>query len=235
MSPESASPRLVCPARSSRRELLEVWWNRSAGTAVIKDVGKKRRVAAALLAVGLVVSGCGVGGGEGTTTTSAVAEDPSNPWEVPLEQRPELFDPCTPAMVAAFEEGIGTPLTPEEDFTVDRPTELRGCGWTNDEVRVSILSTWKSYDQYLADRGLQIREPAYSAGDRSGMLMTDSKQSSESTCRALYFTERGTVLMSMSLRSGLRTFRGEHFVDACDGLDQVILPIIRQIPEGDFR
>lgn len=236
MGHDTALPRLVRRARSSRREWVDVCRNRSARTAVIRGVGKKKGVAAALLAAGLVLSGCGVGEGEGpTTTSSALSEALGNPWEVPLEQRPELFDPCSPAMVAAVEEGVGTPLTPDEDFTVTRPTELRGCGWTNDEVRVSILSTWKSRDQYLADSGLQLRDPAYFAGDRSAMLMTDSALNSESPCRALYFTERGTVLMSLSFRSGLRTFQGEHFVDACDGLGQVIQPVARQIPEGDFR
>ena len=62
-----------------------------------------------LVAAAVVVSGCGADHGEGTTT-SASPEAPVNPWDLPLEERPDLFDPCAEIPIEAVEEALGGPV-----------------------------------------------------------------------------------------------------------------------------
>ena len=62
-----------------------------------------------MVAVAVVLSGCATGDGnnQGATTTSPAADEaPANPWDVPLEQRPALFDPCEEIPIEAVEEAI---------------------------------------------------------------------------------------------------------------------------------
>lgn len=102
-----------------------------------------RGVGAVLAAAAVVVSGCGAGDGEGTTT-SALPEAPVNPWDLPLEERPDLFDPCAEIPIEAVEEALGGPVELDEQLRIERPGELLSCGWRNREVIFNVLSTWKS-------------------------------------------------------------------------------------------
>lgn len=202
---------------------------------VVQGVGKRRGVGAALLAAGLVLSGCASGEDEvSTTTTSALAEGPTNPWDLPLEQRPPLFDPCEEIPVEAVEEGVGSPLQSVEDLTNYEPGELISCGWRTDEIRVGTLSTWKSRGEYLEDRGFVIRDSAAQFSGRSGIRMVSRGDHTDGSCYALFFTSRGTVWMNVKLVNSLNTFNGKRFSKACDVLNEIVAPIIPYIPNGEF-
>ncbi|MDO8394341.1 MAG: hypothetical protein Q7T31_08140, partial [Dietzia sp.] len=82
---------------------------------------------------------------QATTTSPAAAEETINPWDLPIEQRPALFDPCAEIPIEAVEQGVGGPVEPSEQLHNHRPGELFSCGWKNDEVLIDILSTWKSH------------------------------------------------------------------------------------------
>src|SRR5699024_6177327 len=85
------------PAVGCCRRLLAksgIGWNRPSLRSVVEGVRKLRAVAAVLVASCVVVAGCTSSGEEEAATASEpVVEPPSNPWDLPLEQRPPLFDP----------------------------------------------------------------------------------------------------------------------------------------------
>lgn len=203
---------------------------------VVHDVGKIRAVGAALVAAGMVLSGCASGDGEGasTTTSPAATEPSSNPWDLPIEQRPALFDPCAELPVEAVEAGFGPTLKPDQAVHHNRPGELHSCGWKNNEVLVGVVGTWLSKQGFLEDRELVAIDTESVFLGRPGLRATDRSASRDDICYQIFFTSRGAVVVNVNLLTALREFRGERSSKACEVLDQTIGPIVEQLPEGDF-
>lgn len=209
--------------------------NRSRAWPVVHAVGMMRRLGA-VVAAGVVLSGCASGtGAEEPTTSPSVTEASGNPWDLPLEQRPPLFDPCAELSVASVEEALGTPVAPEADLENQQPGRLLSCGWSNNEAIFGVLSTWKSREDYLSDSAFVVKDPAAKVSGRVGLRAINEGDSSERSCTQLFFTSRGTLMVSIDLIGGLSEFKGERFVKACDALEEAIQPIMRSVPEGDFR
>lgn len=210
--------------------------NHSARRPVLQGVRKNRAVGAVLVASCVALSGCASGGGEEPTTTSTpVAQGPTNPWELPLEQRPPLFDPCAEIPVEAVSEGVGSPMESSEDSTIYDPPGLISCAWSNDEVLISVLSTWKSHSEYSADPSFGISDRDYKAVGRSGIQLYQPEQMMKQSCHSLFFTGEGTVMVSLSLLLALNDFRGTRLSEGCEVLNQVSDPIVDLVPGGDFR
>ena len=210
-------------------------WNRLPARHVVAGVGKRKAIGAALVAVGVVLSGCGTADGDDTTTTTpttSVAEQSDSPWDLPLEQRPALFDPCAEIPDEVVAEGFGEPVQRTERYVNHKPGELMSCGWESEDVEINILSTWKGRADYIADRAITTEENVING--RPGMRGLDNTDSTERTCLQLFFTEQGTVWLKLNLLDLLRKFRGERSADPCEALDQVILPIMAHYPQGDF-
>ena len=189
-----------------------------------------RGVGAALVAAAVVLSGCS-SVEENVTTTSPSPETPINPWDLPLEDRPALFDPCAEIPVEAVEEGVESPVTRDDQFLLSKPGELLACGWRSDEVIFSALSTWKSRDEYLNDRAFVASEN--SMNGRPGLELRDTVGTR--SCQQAFFTSSGTIFLAIDLITGLTTFRGEHFSDPCEALAEVTLPILDALPDGDHQ
>lgn len=217
-------------------ETFRIGWNRVGLRPVVHGVGKSRGVGAALLAAGLALSGCASGDDQDqtTTTTPAAAQGPTNPWDLPLEQRPPLFDPCEEIPVEAVEEAIGSPIEPEGRLTKSEPGGLEACGWNSDEIMFHVLATWKSYEEYLANPTGTIHDISTRVAGRNALKLVDSSTNSN-TCRYLFFTESGTVAISVGFVNSLNSFQGQKFSEICEVLDEVSEPIIAMVPEGDFR
>lgn len=211
--------------------------NRSAVRPVIQDVGKRRGVGAALLAAGLVLSGCASGDDQAqtTTTTSAVAENSANPWDLPLEQRPPLFDPCAEIPIEAVEEGVGSALEPEVGYSNMKSGELTSCGWTNDEVHIGLLSTWKSRADYLADGAFVVKDSQAEVGGRNAIRLSDTGDNTSGTCVLLFFTPKGAVWFSLDLATSLNRFKENQFSEACTVIDEAVEPIMEYLPGGDVQ
>lgn len=227
------------PAVWCCRRLLEksgIGWNRPSLRPVVEGVRKLRAAAAVLVASCVVVSGCTSSGEEEAATASEpVVEPPSNPWDLPLEQRPPLFDPCEEIPIEAVEEGVGAPMEPGDLRGVIEVEGVKTCDWMNKEIRLTVLSTWKSHKQYLADPELVLEDSQYSVTSRDGMLMKRSDETFSTTCHALFFTGAGTVLISLVLNTSLGEFQGTFLNDSCDVISRVLGPIVGKIPQGDFR
>ena len=189
---------------------------------------------AALVAAAVVLSGCGTGDESGTTTSPS-AEAPVNPWDLPLEERPALFDPCTEIPIEAIEEAVGGSVEPLDQFTRHQPGELLACGWASEDVDLSILSTWKSHTEYLRDPAIEIQDADSHVAGRSGIRAAERRGSSKIGCIQLFFTERGTVWIRSDLQGAFEEYKGERFADPCKALDDISPALVSHIPIGDFR
>ena len=190
----------------------------------------------ALVAALVVLSGCASadGGEEAPTTTSAAApEESGNPWDLPVEQRPALFDPCAEIPVEAIEEGVGSPVRADSELRIDRPGELLACGWKNEEVIFGVLSTWKSREDYLRDESFVASEFAVSG--REGLRLLSKADMGSNSCRQLFFSSEGTLFVSVSLVHGLASFRGQNFADPCTALEESVHPVMKYLPRGDHK
>ena len=213
-------------------------WNRLPARHVVPGVGKRKAIGAAFVAVGVVLSGCGTADGDDTTTTTpttSAAEQSDSPWDLPLEQRPALFDPCAEIPVESIEQGLGGPVETVPSRTHHRPRELMSCAWRTDDASLSILGTWKSYQEYTADRTLAMVEPDHELAGRPGIRMLDAPRKDDRACYQVFFTERGTVLMVIDLHDLLKNFRGQRISDPCEALELAATPAAAHIPSGDFR
>ncbi|MBB0968956.1 DUF3558 family protein [Dietzia aerolata] len=213
-------------------------WNRLPDRPVVPGVGKRRAIGAALAAVGVVLSGCGTADGDDTTTTTpttSVAEQSDSPWDLPLEQRPALFDPCAEIPVEAIEQGLGGPVTPVPEYTSHKPGELMSCGWRSEDADLSVLSTWKTREEYLADRSFDVANPQQELAGREGMRLLDAIGDPEESCLQLFFTERGTTWIQINLNGLLNEFNSQRVQNACQVFEQISLPIVAYIPKGDFQ
>jgi Protein of unknown function (DUF3558) len=211
--------------------------NRSAERGVVQVVGRSRAVAAALVAVGVVLSGCASadGGEEAPTTTSAAApEESGNPWDLPVEQRPALFDPCAEIPVEAIEEGVGSPVREDEELRNQRPGERSTCGWRNEEILFGVIATWRPKESFLNDSSFGPVDTDSPVGERPGFRASDRTDLRDDTCYQMFFTSRGAVVVNVNLRTAMRTFNGERSQKACDVLDRTIGPVMGYLPEGDF-
>ena len=209
--------------------------NQPGPGAVIQIVGTFRGVAAAIAAC-VVLAGCASGqvSGETTTTSPAAPDTPGNPWDLPIEQRPALFDPCAEIPIEVVEAAVGSPLEWVENLKNSQPNLLISCGWENEEVNFGLVSTWKSREEYLADSSFTLRDSQAKIGNRSGLRLAESIDAFGSTCLMLFFTSQGTVWVNLDLVTGLNRFKGQQQTDACDALDQAVLEIVQFIPEGEF-
>ena len=190
-----------------------------------------------LVAVAVVLSGCATGDGDdqgATTTSPAAAEAPASPWDVPLEQRPALFDPCEEIPIEAIEEAIGGQVERDEDIHHHRPEELYTCSWSNDEVRFIMTGTWMSRQEFVGDQKFETLDSGAVVHGRSSLWLAPKVGSERDDCFHVFFTERGAVVGHMSLKTSLREFQGQRISRACDVYESTIEPLIGYLPEGDF-
>ncbi|WP_163376376.1 DUF3558 family protein [Dietzia sp. Alg238-R159] len=190
-----------------------------------------------MVAAGVVLSGCAsADGGEDTSTTTspAAAEEPGNPWDLPIEQRPALFDPCAEIPVEAVEEAVGAAVQPDDLVHHHRPDELYACGWKNDEVLFGVVGTWQDRQGFLDHSRLVPIDSQSIVQGRPSLRAAEVGDRGAENCYQVFFTSRGGVVLNVALMSVLREFRGERSVNACDVLDQIIEPVMQYVPEGDF-
>lgn len=189
-----------------------------------------------MVAAGVVVAGCASVDGDplATTTGPVITETSGNPWDLPIEQRPALFDPCAEIPVEAVEQGVGGPVEPVEEYTRHEPSGLMVCGWATDEVDLSVLATWKSRDEYLDDARFTIQDAHYEVMGRPGLRVLDADEFADKTCMQIFFTTKGTIWVKLDLFGAFSEFGGKRFANPCESLDKAILPLLPSIPQGDF-
>ena len=184
-----------------------------------------------LVAAAVVVSGCGADDGEGTTT-SASPEAPVNPWDLPLEERPDLFDPCAELPIEAVEEALGGPVELDEQLRIERPGELLSCGWKSNEAIFGVVGTWKSREEYISDTSFVHAE--IKSGSRRGLRLVDKSDLGANRCRDVFFSASGAVFISLDLFTGTTAFKGKDFTEPCKALTQISQTILSYTGTGSF-
>ena len=226
------------PAVWCCRRLLEksgIGWNRPSLRPVVEGVRKLRAAAAVLVASCVVVSGCTSSGEEEATTASEpVVETPSNPWDLPLEQRPPLFDPCEEIPIEAVEEALGGSVWLADELRNYEPNNLHSCGWQNDEVLFGVLASWRDKEGFRDDPEFVNQEWDTEHLGRSGLRATIRGDQTNGTCYHVFFTARGSVFANVNMTTSLNQFRGERLVSACEVIEQSIGALHSYLPEGDF-
>lgn len=186
-----------------------------------------------------VLSGCANAGGGSEvqvdpSTSQVIVETQADPWALPLEERPELFDPCAEIPLEAVEAAVGGPVETSDLLTKREFGSLLACGWNSDEVMLDILSTWKPHGDFVSDPAEFVESDRWAVAGREALRLTDGAND-PAVCRDLFFTEQGTVVISLSLPTTFESFKGERFVEVCDALDEVSSYLADYVPEGDFR
>ena len=211
--------------------------NRVVGWPVVQVVGTSRAFVA-VLAAGVVLSGCASAEGEGgmsTTTSPPSVETSGNPWDLPIEQRPALFDPCAEIPVEAVEQALGAPVKPVDEFTRHQPGSLMACGWESHEAQFTVLSTWKSRGEYLVDRMFEVRDTNSKVADRAGLRLSPADDELHSNCIQLLFTSLGTIWLEIGLVNTFNEFKGARTADSCSVIEEAIAPSMPFVPEGEFQ
>ena len=168
------------------------------------------------------------------TTTSPSPETAANPWDLPLEERPALFDPCTEIPIDAVEEGLGGPVQVDEALLNHQSEKLHTCAWRDGELLYVITVTWLDKRGFLDDPEFGEIDTEAKVFDRPSFQMRDSGDTSGATCYRVFFTSRGAAVANVNLMKSMGQYRGDTFVDSCDILNESIGPIIRHLPAGDF-
>lgn len=192
-----------------------------------------RGVGAALTAAVLALSGCASSSGE-EATTAQTPDAPVNPWELPREERPDLFDPCAEIPIEAIEEGVGSLVQPAEEFDNYRPGDLISCGWTTDELIITGAASWKSRDEFIQDEAITTIDSDSESTGRRTVRIRDGADGSDRSCSHVFFTTSGAVVFGIDQTSSLRSHKGENFAESCEVLDEVIVPVLETFPKGDF-
>lgn len=187
----------------------------------------------------VVLSGCAAAGGDSDvrvdpSTSQVIVESQADPWELPLEERPELFDPCAEIPVEAVAEAVGTPLESAENLRNHEPNELISCGWRNSEVLLGVVGTWRTKNAFVTDTGLENIDSQTTVDGRPSVRARDRGDQFRTTCYQVFFTSRGAVVVNVNLIDSLGKFAGQEFSDACVVLNKTIDPILPFLPQGDF-
>ena len=109
------------------------------------------------------------------------------------------------------------------------------CGWRAEDAELTILSTWKSRREYLADRSFDVVSAQEELNGRVGMRLLDAIGHPEESCLQLFFTERGTAWIQVHLQNLYMEFDGQRRSNACEVIDQVSQPVMSYLPKGDFQ
>lgn len=127
------------------------------GRNVVVDMRIRVGACCAFLAVlGGTLSACSFGDDgaaplpEDSAAADTAASSPAavDPWTLPIEDRPELFNPCTEISLedlAAAGLENPTPRPQAEDHSDDPP--LHQCGWEADNFNLTVGSIWTEIGQ----------------------------------------------------------------------------------------
>ena len=207
--------------------------------AVNQDVRTTTRSLGGLLAVLPVLAGCVLGDeGEpaaGTVTAAAMESTapsaPANPWDLPLEARPPLFDPCTEIPESVLNEVGFTAADLEEGMTVHRPGDLLGCNWTGDEVMLDVFTKWVNPRDLSAIQQVNI-DGEFKFQERVGLKFHPIDD--ENDAGVVFFTERGAVFVMVRLATVLGGYRGNPDAKPNEILEGITKSLIGTFPGGDY-
>lgn len=176
------------------------------GRNVVVDMRIRVGACCAFLAVlGGTLSACSFGDDgaaplpEDSAAADTAASSPAavDPWTLPIEDRPELFNPCTEISLedlAAAGLENPTPRPQAEDHSDDPPGHQ--CGWEADNFTVVLGSHWTKVDDLQNEVSEELITPTDMNGEKSAFLVP-KESSTETSCASIVETDRGLLTVDL--------------------------------------
>ncbi|ANI91712.1 DUF3558 family protein [Dietzia timorensis] len=209
------------------------------GRNVVVDMRIRVGASCAFLAVlGGTLSACSLGDdgaaplpeGSAAADTAASAPAAVDPWTLPIEDRPELFNPCTEISLedlAAAGLENPTPWPEADDSSEDPP--FRQCGWKSANFTLSIGSLWTPMDQ-LSDG---FSEEITSVSDIGSYVLGTLERPSRNrqmACGVAAETNRGLITLD-AIRVTTESNAVRNDQDTCESVTDVFIALSASIPE----
>ena len=143
------------------------------------------------------------------------ASSPSaDPWTLPIEARPDLFNPCTEVaaedLAAAGLDGLAP--WPEAEFDQDSPY-IKQCGWKNEDLSFKISSAWSELEEFSPGEGSETLSPGTRHGFESALFAAGPSSPNDS-CFVAAKTNHGLVTFGITAQPSARS-SGDSAPDTC--------------------
>lgn len=212
------------------------------GRNVVVDMRIRVGASCAFLAVlGGALSACSFGDdgaaplpeGSAAADTAASAPAAVDPWTLPIEDRPELFNPCTEISLEDLAAaGLENPTPwPEAELQETLPP-LKQCGWENESMTFVVSSHWTEIDSIDTDE----TEQKIERGNRQGfdsVLLESKLTSAPLSCGLAIRSNRGLVAFDLASTT-TNLFGDDSDQNACVRVEQTFSALFEGI-EGNLR
>lgn len=212
------------------------------GRNVVVDMRIRVGASCAFLAVlGGTLSACSLGDDgaaplpEGSAAADTAASSPAavDPWTLPIEDRPELFNPCTEISLEDLAAaGLENPNPwPEAELEQDSPP-IKQCGWEIKDFTYIVAAQWTDLNSLEA----QDTEETITRKDQNGFestLISSLPSSPWDSCSVAVKTNRGVVTFDVTSTS-TELFMSDSSPDTCAMTEEISGKLIERI-EGALR
>ena len=209
------------------------------GRNVVVDMRIRVGACCACLAVlGGTLSACSLGDDgaaplpEGSAAADTAAPSPAavDPWTLPIEDRPELFNPCTEISLedlAAAGLENPTPRPEAEDHSDDPPGHQ--CGWESNNFTLVVGSMWRSIDDF-GESSYEVITSINDVGSYSLGTLESERNDRQMACAVGTDTSLGLVTMdAVRVTTDANATRIDQ--DTCKDLTSLFRGIAPSLPE----
>ena len=213
------------------------------GRNVVVDMRIRVGASCAFLAVlGGTLSACSFGDDgaaplpEGSAAADTAASPPAveDPWILPIEDRPELFNPCTEISLedlAAAGLENPTPRPQAEDHSDNPP--LHQCGWEADNFTTYVGSHWTTLDDFSNSK-YETLEPRADFHGKPAVYVRPINAGDDEPCGIATQTSFGMVSIDFVPRTEfMSTPRFEEASSTCQWADQIAKGLAGSLPLED--
>lgn len=218
----------------SCKTFFQVRGTRDMGRNVVVDMRIRVGACCAFLAVlGGSLSACSSGDDgaaplpQGSAAADAAASSPAavDPWTLPIEDRPDLFDPCTEISLedlAAAGLENPTPRPQAEDHSDNPP--LHQCGWNSGGFTIVVGSIWTRVSE-LREEPTEKLVPAPDVAGKEAAYLIPRRSSTETGCAFISETSQGLFSVDLTRTSSNRadsSYGIDENSDTCQTADSVL-------------
>lgn len=189
---------------------------------------KVLRTMTAFCALLVAVGGCGATEPDPPTT---VVQSQPDPWTLPLEDRPPVFNPCE-EITAEELESLGL-----EDVQVDPSVEKHNvsldshmCGWTGYPMSLMVAASWTTLEELAIQfSGRESTQIQYSG--MAALKLRRSSGGSEPECTFAVETPDGTLTFS-AVRAERPGVLPDNTFKACRELEPIVEATVLDVKEN---
>lgn len=159
---------------------------------------KLLRTMTVMCAIGALGAGCSPGETEPPQASAAPEPDP---WTLPLEERPPVFNPCEEIDESFLEDGGYSGMSTEPGLENHGAGGFgHSCSWANESVEITIVTSWTPLEEIESNTGQENLGDVQVAGYEGRFFGFPNRPRSK-MCSVSTQTETGTVTVG-GLRPG---------------------------------